>query len=42
MHPTIKAQVEVETFVALDEVFNAQPDITILDNFDINALKEAV
>ena len=42
MHPTIKVQVEVETFVELEEAFNAQPDIIMLDNFDINALKEAV
>ena len=42
MHPTIKVQVEVETFVELEEAFNAQPDIIILDNFDINALEEAV
>ena len=42
MHPTIKVQVEVETFVELEEAFNAQPDIIMLDNFDINAPKEAV
>jgi nicotinate-nucleotide pyrophosphorylase (carboxylating) len=42
MHPTIKVQVEVETFGELEEAFNAQPDIIMLDNFDINALKEAV
>ena len=42
MHPTIKVQVEVETLVELEEAFNAQPDIIMLDNFDINALKEAV
>lgn len=42
MHPTIKVQVEVETFVGLEEAFNAQPDIIMLDNFDINALEEAV
>ena len=42
MHPTIKVEVEVETFAELEEAFNAQPDIIMLDNFDINALKEAV
>jgi nicotinate-nucleotide pyrophosphorylase (carboxylating) len=42
MHPTIKVQVEVETFVELEESFDAQPDIIMLDNFDINAPKEAV
>ena len=42
MHPTIKVEVEVETFAELEEAFNAQPDIIMLDNFDIKALKEAV
>ena len=42
MHPTVKVQVEVETFVELEEAFDAQPDSIMLDNFDINALKEAV
>ena len=42
MHPTIRVQVEVETFVEVEEVFAAQPDIIVLDNFDINALKEAI
>ena len=41
MHPTIKVQVEVETFGELEEAFNAQPDIIMLDNFDINALKRS-
>ena len=31
MHPTIKAQVEVETFVKLDEALNAKPDIIMLE-----------
>ena len=42
MHPMIKVQVEVETFLELEEAFDAQPDIIMLDNFDINAPKEAV
>ena len=42
MHPTIKVQVEVETFTELTEALAAQPDIIMLDNFDIEALRQAI
>lgn len=42
MHPTIKVQVEVETFAELNEALASKPDIIMLDNFDIEALRHAI
>jgi len=41
-HPNVKVQVEVETFEELDEALAAQPDIIMLDNFDTQALQQAL
>ena len=38
----MKVQVEVETFAELNEVLDAPPDIIMLDNFDRQALEQAV
>lgn len=42
LHPNVKVQVEVETFEELDEALAAQPDIIMLDNFDIQSLRQAL
>ena len=42
LHPTVKIQVEVETFTELKEALDARPDIIMLDNFDRQALEQAV
>jgi nicotinate-nucleotide pyrophosphorylase (carboxylating) len=42
LHPNVKVQVEVETFEELDEALAAQPDIIMLDNFDTQALQQAL
>ena len=42
LHPRVKVQVEVETFEELDEALAAQPDIIMLDNFDTQALQQAL
>jgi len=42
LHPTVKVQVEVETFTELKEALDARPDIIMLDNFDRQALEKAV
>ena len=42
LHPSVKVQVEVETFEELDEALAAQPDIIMLDNFDTQALQQAL
>jgi len=42
LHPNVKVQVEVETFEELNEALAAQPDIIMLDNFDTQALRQAL
>jgi nicotinate-nucleotide pyrophosphorylase (carboxylating) len=42
LHPSIRVQVEVENFTELREALNAKADIVMLDNFNVDALKEAV
>ncbi|MCB1776740.1 MAG: carboxylating nicotinate-nucleotide diphosphorylase [Candidatus Competibacteraceae bacterium] len=42
LHPGITVEVEVENFVELEEALAAHPDIIMLDNFDLNAMFEAV
>lgn len=42
LHPGITVEVEVESFTELEEALAAQPDIIMLDNFDLRAMAEAV
>lgn len=42
LHPSVTVEVEVENFAELEEALAAQPDIIMLDNFDLKAMSEAV
>ena len=42
LHPTLRVQVEVETFDEFHEALAAEPDIIMLDNFEVPQLIEAV
>ena len=42
LHPGIGIEVEVENFNELNEALEASADIVLLDNFDLEALKQAV
>jgi nicotinate-nucleotide pyrophosphorylase (carboxylating) len=42
LHPTLCIQVEVETLDELRDALSADPDIILLDNFDVSQLIEAV
>lgn len=42
LHPRVTVEVEVENFAELNEALIAQPDIIMLDNFDLKAMAEAV
>ncbi|HXH03456.1 MAG TPA: carboxylating nicotinate-nucleotide diphosphorylase [Candidatus Competibacteraceae bacterium] len=42
LHPDVKLEVEVETLTELDEALACAPDIIMLDNFDLAALRAAV
>lgn len=42
LHPGVTVEVEVENLAELQEALVAQPDIVMLDNFDLAAMREAV
>lgn len=42
LHPGVKLEVEVETLDELDEALAAAPDIIMLDNFDIERMRDGV
>lgn len=42
MHPNVLLEVEVETLEQLDEAITAGVDRALLDNFDLNTLRDAV
>lgn len=42
LHPNITVEVEVETLTELAEALIAQPDVVMLDNFDLATMTEAV
>ena len=42
LHPGVTVEVEVENRAELEEALAAQPDIVMLDNFDLAAMAEAV
>lgn len=42
LHPGVTVEVEVENLAELAEALAAQPDIVMLDNFDLAAMAEAV
>ena len=42
LHPTLRVQVEVETLDEFHEALTAEPDIIMLDNFELPQLIEAV
>lgn len=42
LHPGVTVEVEVENLVELAEALTAQPDIVMLDNFDLATMTEAV
>lgn len=42
LHPGVTVEVEVENRAELEEALAAQPDIVMLDNFDLTAMAEAV
>ena len=42
LHPGVTVEVEVENLAELQEALVAQPDIVMLDNFDLATMREAV
>lgn len=42
LHPGVTVEVEVESLAELEEALAAGPDIVMLDNFDLEAMTEAV
>ena len=42
LHPGVTVEVEVESLAELKEALAAQPDIVMLDNFDLATMAEAV
>lgn len=42
LHPGVTVEVEVESLTELEEALAAGPDIVMLDNFDLEAMTEAV
>ena len=42
LHPGVKIEVEVENLSQLQEALTAQPDVVMLDNFDLTTMTEAV
>ncbi|MFO1372429.1 MAG: carboxylating nicotinate-nucleotide diphosphorylase [Candidatus Competibacteraceae bacterium] len=42
LHPGVTVEVEVENLTQLEEALAAQPDIVMLDNFDLATMAEAV
>ncbi|MDQ2693891.1 MAG: carboxylating nicotinate-nucleotide diphosphorylase [Pseudomonadota bacterium] len=42
LHPGVTLEVEVESLAELDEALAAGPDIIMLDNFDLDTLRQAV
>jgi nicotinate-nucleotide pyrophosphorylase (carboxylating) len=42
LHPGVTVEVEVENLAELVEALTAQPDIIMLDNFDLATMAEAV
>ncbi|HRZ08058.1 MAG TPA: carboxylating nicotinate-nucleotide diphosphorylase, partial [Candidatus Competibacteraceae bacterium] len=42
LHPDVTVEVEVENLAELAEALTAQPDIVMLDNFDLATMAEAV
>jgi len=42
LHPGVTVEVEVESLTELQEALAAQPDIIMLDNFNLKAMTEAV
>ncbi|HCB13574.1 MAG TPA: carboxylating nicotinate-nucleotide diphosphorylase [Gammaproteobacteria bacterium] len=42
LHPSVTVEAEVENVAELEEALAAQPDIIMLDNFDLKTMSEAV